>query len=269
MGKVLPYSIFRSSERIFEKKISSFYNDQLNPVFWSKKESKNGEIEWIFDERIRKKLLRISYDFFKEFEEILKKKDIIDIQLSGSLANYNYTNLSDIDVQIIVSTKNVSDDSPEVVKEALNGIRFKWNLSHDISIRGYDLEMYIQEPETPHLGSGLFSLLNNKWIKNPPINPPEVDELDVEQKYQSIAYEVDQLESRLVSLSSVPNNAKALYNRANMLKKRITKMRKEGLSKNGEFSVGNLTYKKLRNEGYIEKLIHLISKSYDKIYTEK
>jgi hypothetical protein len=34
-------------------------------------------------------------------------------------------------------------------------------------------------------------------------------------------------------------------------------------------AIGNLVFKKLRNDGYIEKLIDTISKSYDKIYTEK
>jgi hypothetical protein len=32
--------------------------------------------------------------------------------------------------------------------------------------------------------------------------------------------------------------------------------------------VGNLAFKKLRNEGYIEKLIDTISQAYDKIYSE-
>ena len=45
-------------------------------------------------------------------------------------------------------------------------------------------------------------------------------------------------------------------------------MRKEGLSKEGEFSVGNLAFKKLRNEGYIEKLIDIISGAYGRIYSE-
>ena len=47
------------------------------------------------------------------------------------------------------------------------------------------------------------------------------------------------------------------------------KMRKESLAKGGEFSVGNLVFKKLRSEGYIGKLIDIITKSYDKIYSIK
>jgi hypothetical protein len=46
------------------------------------------------------------------------------------------------------------------------------------------------------------------------------------------------------------------------------KMRKEGLAERGEFSVENLVFKKLRNEGYIQNLIDLISRSYEKIYNE-
>ena len=53
-----------------------------------------------------------------------------------------------------------------------------------------------------------------------------------------------------------------------MVKKKIMKMRKEGLAREGEFSVENLAFKKLRNEGYIEKIIELISKAYSNIYNE-
>jgi hypothetical protein len=45
-------------------------------------------------------------------------------------------------------------------------------------------------------------------------------------------------------------------------------MRREGLARDGEFAIENLTFKKLRNEGYIEKIIDLISKAYTKIYNE-
>ena len=52
------------------------------------------------------------------------------------------------------------------------------------------------------------------------------------------------------------------------MKDKILKMRREGLAKDGEFSVENLSFKKLRNEGYIEKVIELISKAYTNMYNE-
>jgi hypothetical protein len=59
-----------------------------------------------------------------------------------------------------------------------------------------------------------------------------------------------------------------LHNHAEKVKSKIMKMRKEGLAERGEFSVENLVFKKLRNEGYIQNLIDLISRSYEKIYNE-
>ena len=56
--------------------------------------------------------------------------------------------------------------------------------------------------------------------------------------------------------------------RQSQRKKKIIQSRRDGLSKGGEFSVENLVFKKLRNEGYIEKIINLISKAYTNIYDE-
>ena len=44
---------------LVEKQISAFYNDELNPKFWTKKVSKDGKKEkWVLDPIIRKKLVR-------------------------------------------------------------------------------------------------------------------------------------------------------------------------------------------------------------------
>jgi predicted nucleotidyltransferase len=268
VGRVLTYNnFFSGSNLVLEKQVGPYYHDELNPVFWTKK-TKNDETEWIFDSVVRRKLLRIADDFFESYSDILKEKDIVDVQLTGSIANFNYTNLSDLDVHIIVNLDGIDDENPKILKSALDGIRFIWNLRHNIKIRGYDVELYVQDAKEPHISSGLFSLLNNEWVKNPVYDPPSVDEQDVNKKWEGIAYEIDQLHTRLLSLPDLPKNAKDLYKRASKLKEKIMKMRKEGLSKEGEFSVGNLAFKKLRNEGYIEKLINLTASAYDKIYTE-
>ena len=269
MARVLSYTNFFSApSSLLEKQVGPYYHDELNPVFWTKK-IKDNDIEWEFDQAVRRKLLRIADDFFESFDEILKEKDIADVQLTGSIANYNYTNLSDLDVHIIVNLEGIDDENPKILKSAIDGIRFIWNLRHNIKIRGYDVELYVQDSKEPNIASGLFSLLNNKWVKNPTYDPPSVDEQDVNKKFENIAYEIEQLHTRLISVSSLPQNAKELYKRSGKLKEKIMKMRKEGLSKEGEFSVGNLAFKKLRNEGYIEKLINLTAEAYDKIYTEK
>jgi hypothetical protein len=269
VGKVLSYIKYHNQRsQIKESRIGSFYNDTLDTNFWTRKEDRSGKSYWEFDQRVRRKLIRIAKDFFAKFDGILRQKDIVDIQLTGSLSNYNYTPQSDLDVHVIVNLEGINDENPKILKSAVDGIRFIWNLRHDIKIRGYDVELYVQDSKEPHSASGLFSLLNNEWIKSPVFDPPEIDENDVNKKADSIAYEINNIQSKL-SISPLPKNSRELHKRAIKLKEKIHKMRKESLNKGGEFSVGNLAYKKLRNEGYIEKIIEIISDSYDNIYSEK
>ena len=259
--------LYRYNEFISEGRISEFYNDELSPKFWTKKKNQKGETEWVLDRNVRKKLLNIAKDFYSKFDDTIGKPKIVDIQLTGSLANYNYTKYSDLDVHVLIDFDKI-DAPKKVLKSAIDGIRFVWNLRHDIRIRGQEVETYMQDAEEPHTASGLYSLMDDEWIKKPTFDPPSVDPADVDKKYAGIASDINKFEEKLVKQKTTPSNAKELYEKAGKLKEKIMKMRKEGLQKEGEFSVGNLAFKKLRNEGYIEKLIDTISQAYDKIYSE-
>ena len=253
---------------LLEKQVNAFYHDELNPKFWTKNVSKDGSKEkWTIDPIIRKKLLKIGNEFYDKFGDVIGKTPIVDIQLTGSLANYNYTDFSDLDLHVLVDFSKI--DAPnKVLKAAVDGIRFVWNTRHDIKMRGYDVEVYLQDSKEPHTASGLFSLKDNKWIRTPKFDPPMVDEDDVDKKADGIKQDINNYEAKLVTASDLPKDARNLHKRANALKEKIHKMRKEGLQKGGEFAVGNLAFKKLRNDGYIEKLINVISEAYDRIYTE-
>ena len=56
-----------------------FYNDELNPIFWQ---------DNTFNAEIRTTLLQIAHDFYSDLKI---EAPIEDIQLTGSLANYNWT----------------------------------------------------------------------------------------------------------------------------------------------------------------------------------
>jgi hypothetical protein len=231
-----------------------FYQNELNPIFWSNKE---------FDASVREKLLQIAQEFYASFKLEIP---IDDIQLTGSLANYNWTPKSDLDVHILIDFSKINPDLA-LVKKAMDGQRFIWNLRHNIVIRGFDVELYLQDVREQHIASGLFSLSNNQWIKIPEYNPPQIDENDVDLKFLGLANDIKEIEARL--LNPDPNvSPRELNEHAEKVKSKIMKMRKEGLAERGEFSVENLVFKKLRNEGYIEKLIDLISRSYEQIYNE-
>ena len=239
-----------------EEERNDFYKEELNSSFWEDNK---------FDPHIREKLLMIADDFYSALKFSAK---IQDIQLTGSLANYNWTDKSDLDVHVLVDFEEI-DDNTELVRRAVDGARFIWNLRHNLKIKGFDVELYVQDINDLHTASGLFSLLNNKWIRIPKYNPPEIDYKDVDKKFQGLVSDILNVEN-ITATSDFSNvSPEEIYTLAVKLKKKILEMRKEGLSRSGEFSVENLVFKKLRNEGYIEKIIELISKSYTNIYNEQ
>jgi hypothetical protein len=254
---------------LVEKKVHPYYHDELNPKFWTPKKTKDGEIvDWEFDPVIKKKLVKIAKEFYEKFEDTIGKVDIKDIQLTGSLANFNYTKFSDLDVHVLIEFSDVSAKPKKVLKAAIDGIRFIWNMRHDIKMRGHDVELYLQDAKEPHVASGLYSLMNDKWIKKPKFDIPTVDKDDVDSKSRGIKNDIDKIAEKLSLKSLTPEEAKEYYKKASKIKDKIQKQRKEGLEKSGEFSVGNLVFKDLRNTGYIEKVIDIISEFYDKIYSE-
>lgn len=235
--------------------MEGYYNNTLHERFW---------VNSKFDSKIRKKLLQIANEFYKSLE---LDAPIEDIQLTGSLANYNYTNYSDLDVHIIVDFNKINDDVG-LVKKALDGMRFIWNIRHDIVIRGCDVEVYLQDINEQHTASGLYSLLKGEWVKEPSYNPPDIDEHDVELKYEAFCVEIDRLEKELSSEDLSEDDLKILSARANKIKQKIQLGRKECLQRENEFCVENLVFKKLRDSGMIEKLINLGVEAYDRRYSE-
>jgi hypothetical protein len=232
-----------------------FYNETLHPRFW---DSQNK-----FDPEVRKKLLQIARDVSTDVDVI----DIIDdIQLTGSLSNFNYTDFSDLDVHILLDFAKINSDE-ELVKSALDGKRFIWNQRHNITIGGFEVELYFQDIHEPHMASGLYSLQDDKWLKEPSYNPPEVDSADVMSKADQIKRDIDILNNK-ISEASDNNSINDLQSIATKIRKRISKMRKDSLERDGEFGVGNLAFKELRNSEYIGKIIDIDNLLYDKLFTD-
>lgn len=230
-----------------------FYNETLNPRFWDQSKE--------FDPEVRDKLLTIAMDVARDagVEDLVE-----DIQLTGSLANYNYTDFSDLDTHILLDFKDINSDE-DLVKKALDGKRFIWNLRHDINIGGHDVEIYFQDVDEPHKASGLYSLLKDEWITEPEYNEPSIDERDVTAKAEKIKGEISDLE--MSHQTAAAEELKGLQDAAQALRQKIGKMRKDSLEADGEFGIGNLAFKELRNSDYIERLIDVTNKLYDNQFT--
>jgi predicted nucleotidyltransferase len=230
-----------------------FYQGELNPVFWQ-----DGQ----FDQETRTKLLQIATDFYTDLKV---EAPIIDIHLTGSLANFNWTEHSDLDVHVLLDFSTIGEDV-ELVKKAMDGLRFVWNLRHPVKIKGFDVELYAQDHKEPHVASGLYSLLKGEWIIEPKADEPKIDENDVLRKAEAYKVEIAELEKEVDQTDS--EQAREAQDRISALKQKIMKARKEGLAANGEFSIENLVFKQLRNDGFIERLINLGAKAYSHIYSD-
>lgn len=231
------------------------YHRDLSPKFW-----KEGKM----DPSIRQKLLMIADDFWSSLK---LEVPILDIQLTGSLANFNWNPGSDLDVHIIIDFSQV-DENMELVRTAVDGQRFIWNLRHPVVLRGHDVECYVQHKDAQHRASGLYSILKEKWLAIPAYNPPRVDLQDVNEKVRVIVAEVSEIKRRASSVRG--EEARELMEYLDRFKKKIMADRKFGLydTVEGEFSVENLVFKELRSNGTFEEIVDTMSDLYHRIYSE-
>lgn len=206
------------------------YHKTLNPVAWDNNQLRH---------EVRYKLLQIA-KIFVDYLEIPNFK-VVDVVLTGSMANFNWTKFSDFDIHVIARYSDLHcDDLAEAFYKAKKQI---WNNDHDIMVRGHEAELYVEDVKTPPVSGGVYSILRNKWAKEPDYNPPKIDDRNVNSKVEYLMHYID---DAIRSGNS---------NELKRIKDKISKMRKNGLEQGGEFSVENLAFKVLRNIGSIEKLV--------------
>ena len=211
--------------------------DELSPKIW------NGDI---IDEEVRKVLLKNAIEFIKYSK--VDKQNFKDIIVTGSLANYNYTNTSDIDVHILIDFEQISPDK-EFVGEYFKNKKNLWSENYPSSIKGHDVELYFQDTSEEHTSTGVYSLMNNEWLTKPINKMIAIDTANVQLKAAHIMNIIDDLGDSLNTIDVI--------NKVDSLMERIKKMRQSGLDKNGEFATENIVFKILRNNDYIKKLSDL------------
>lgn len=195
---------------------------------------------------IKTALLKIGDDFI---ESLGVEFFIHDIVLTGSLANYNWSNFSDVDLHIVIDYKESKYNS-EILKEFFDAKKNIWNEKHNIVIKGYDVELYVQDVNEEHISSGVYSILHNKWIIEPEQKNPNIDDRMILQKAEEYMKKIDNIigkgEKGVDVLNDIEN-----------IRTKIKSFRQSGLDSGGEYSYENLTFKLLRRNGYIGKLLKL------------
>jgi hypothetical protein len=236
--------------------LKSFYiKDELNPKVWDNpdnaKEAKLKEI-------IRKRLLEIA-DEFIEFLDI--PIFVLDVTLTGSLSNYNWSSYSDFDLHILYDY-NEAGEKKSLLSDLFGLKKTYFNSTHDITIRGYEVELYVQDINEPHESTGVYSLMFNKWIKEPSddvnINIDKTIVLEKSQQWMDI------IDNLMEELNEDDVEYEEGQEKISKLKDKIKKFRASGLESGGEYSYENLVFKFLRRSGYIEKLYSFADEFMDK-----
>jgi hypothetical protein len=187
---------------------------------------------------VREKLLEIANEFIDYLG--INNLDIDDITLSGSNAAYTYTDHSDIDLHILVDMNKINND--DIYRELFTAKKNLFNADHDIKIRGYDVELYVQDKNQPVKSLGEYSILNDKWIKFPRKQRASIDQNSVKNKV-----------TKLVQMAEIANRSNNI-DQIDKVLSTIKRYRQAGLDKHGEFGPENIAFKILRTNGIIDKL---------------
>jgi len=240
--------------------LSSFsVNDRLNPKIWVNEK---------INSDVRIKLLDIADDFVDSLAMDWVKP--IDILFTGSLANYNWSEYSDIDLHLLYDFSDIYENT-EFVEDYFKAKRNLWNEEHEgISIYGFPVEISAEDSNNPAKSTGVYSLEMNKWVKLPKdISDARLNEDYIKETAADYMTKIDDLFDELSAIKDTEKFNK-INSRAERMFDRLKDMRKKSLeTKAGEMASDNIVWKVLRREGYIEKLRNIMTDAYDKMMSLK
>ena len=218
----------------FEESIKPVvYHDTLNPKLWD-----NNQLHT----EVRYKLMAIAMHFAKFLN--VPELNLRDVTISGSNAAYDYADSSDLDLHLVV---DMPKDRPELA-ELYSAKKNEYNFTHDITVKGIDVELYVQDVQQVHRSAGIYSLLRDTWISKPKHQQPTVRDQDVMSKARNYSARIN---------AAMRSND---LNKSKETMAEIRKLRQSGLEHGGEYSVENLAFKLLRARGKIDKFRRHINK---------
>ena len=227
-------------------------HDELQPEVWQ---------EARLNSEVRERLIEIATNFLEGLDIPVSMDDL---RFTGSLANYNWSKYSDIDLHIVVDFSSVNENT-ELVKAFFDEARLRWNDKHRITIHEFEVEIYVENIGEKHKSSGIYSVTGDEWIIKPDPIEQVIDFETAEKKSQDY---VDRAQ-RISNLVSDGKYELALRH-IERVKEKIRDMRKVGLeSEEAEFSAENIAFKILRRDEILKKLNDLKSNAYDSMMTIK
>ena len=200
--------------------------DKLNSKIWDS----NNRLR----EEVKEAVLKIANEFVKDLKFDI---DVTDIHIVGSNASYNYTENSDLDVHLIV---RFDEENKELEQQLCALATSSFNKNYDIGIHGVNVEIYVEDIRSTTVSNGVYSVLNNEWIKFP--KKIEAKEYD---NSEQLAVWKKKIEDALIDTEN--NSAKTLLDN-------IYLIRKNSIDIDGEYGRGNQLFKDIRSLGLLQKL---------------
>jgi len=235
-----------------EKIINSFYlQDTFNPDLWENAD--NPETVKLKSE-IRDRLLKVSKLFIDYLDTDLFIQDIIFV---GSLVGYNWSEFSDFDIHVLIDLNE--SENKKMTEELFRLKKTVFNAAHEIFIKGYETELFVQDSNEKNSIEGIYSLLNDEWIKKPEKENFKLDKNKIKEKAEQWMKIIDG-----VLVNAEDEDIEDAVKLVKKYREKLRKYRTCGLRKEGEFSYENLVFKFLRRNGYISKLENFKNEFVDK-----
>jgi len=223
--------------------------DSLNPEIWT-----NDKLS----QKVKSKLIKIAEDFIKELD-IPSEIKIKDIIFTGSLANFNWSKFSDIDLHIVLDFSEFDADT-KIIEDFFYAQKAIWNQEHDITVFKYPVELYVQDVNHELVATAIYSVLNDKWILKPKREKFKVDKQTIKNKADKIISQLKDIRDNYKDEDYI-----LVVDKVKSLKNKIKQMRNAGLEKGGEFSIENLVFKVLRRTSFMDQLDSFKAKAYDNL----
>ena len=223
--------------------------DSLNTDIWEGNK---------LSDKVRVKLIKIAEDFFKDLE-IPSEISIKDIIFTGSLANFNWSKFSDIDLHIVIDFKEFDADT-KLIEDFFYAQKAIWNQEHDITVFKYPVELYVQDVNHELVATAIYSVLKDKWLLKPKREEFKVDKKAIKDKADKIIHQLKDIRDAYKD-----DEYQIVVDKVKSLKDKIKQMRSAGLEQGGEFSLENLVFKVLRRTPFMDQLDSFKAKSYDKL----
>ena len=241
----------KNNKQDLEEKVEK--HETLNPKLFDEANNLKPEV--------REKILAIAKEFTDSLAEDNIKINIKDIVIVGSNCSYNYNENSDLDIHIKADTKSL--ECPDNLYPLLySAYRSIFNKTFDIDFYGIPVEIFVEtvdegtdETTGEHalVSNGIYSVLNDTWVKEPVATEiPEINQDDIDKAMQPWI-------ERYMDLTANDSEISATDKIANIEKyiEDIYELRKSAIATDGEYSVGNLIFKELRGKGYLDELKNL------------